>query len=44
MKGKYNAYDFLPYVTVEHEILADNEQCSLVWVISEKDLLIHNGS
>lgn len=24
------------YVTVEHEIHADNEQCSLVWVIREK--------
>ena len=32
------------YVTEEHEIYADDEQCSLVWVISEKDLLIENGS
>jgi hypothetical protein len=32
------------YVTVEDEIYADNEQCSLVWITSEKDLLIQNGS
>jgi hypothetical protein len=24
------------YVTVEHEIHADNQQCSLVWIISKK--------
>lgn len=31
------------YVTIEHEIHADNEQCSLDWAISEKNLLIQMG-
>jgi len=45
--GKNSKESTMPttlYVTVQHEIHADNVQCSLVWVISEKDLLIQNGS
>jgi hypothetical protein len=45
-EGKNSKESTMPttfYVTVEHEIHADNEQCSLVWVISEKDLLIKMG-
>lgn len=42
--SKENIMPATLYVTVEHEIHAENEQCSLLWVISKKALLVHNGS